>query len=218
MATIETAIHDPEFSRDDRRKKVGELMRFVLDEPEVLWRMARFCAHVLVLPPSSGMSAYRGLTYLSWLAAPDSVRALVDHVPDFIITLQISTAPHVYPCSNIVREPVWKNYDPQTSGWEVGRRYRFVDEQGIELRTGAEPEMDSAQVQVLERVETVPYGGKESPLMVHFTWEESFVAVLAHEIHHVMQYLRNEPLSESACEIYADRRLTEFRKSIYKLS
>jgi hypothetical protein len=58
---------------------------------------------------------------------------------------------------------------------------------------------------------TTPYGGKGSPFMEYFNWQEAFVAVAAHEFNHIRQYQHDMPRSEIECEKAANAALLTFR-------
>lgn len=125
-----------------------------------------------------------------------------------LVVLRVRTD-ESYPCTNMVRRwrwgPIrtWDEYCAAIAGDpNDARNWRGVVHQAGVVTHG----MQRGYWQ------TMPYGGKGSPLIEYADWQEQVVCLMVHEFQHIWQFQHpGMPCSEIACERAAAYALKEWR-------
>jgi hypothetical protein len=175
------------------REEVERLLQFAATHSKA--DMSAVCVNV-----RNGNCAYAGRSYAS-------VPRISNAPPEtkYLVTLRIGPSWR-FPKTNMVKTYNWK----RCSYSEYIRRAR-----GGVWRENRKIEHGKTARWMEKRIATEhPYGGKRSPLIEMQDWQEGFIALAAHEFHHINQFQNNLPRSEVECEKAALATLTLYRRKL----
>lgn len=159
-----------------------------------------------------------------WAADPSRMR-IPHHAADrrtardrYLICLWIGQSPKLYPANNLRRHvkhfPV--GYD-ETQALEAARVFaaRSIKNgcKGVDIDHGQKISRWGNASSTIRVTYWHPYGGVTAPLIVKADWRESLVSLAAHEMQHVVQFVKRSRLSEVECERVAAKALERYRKS-----